>query len=135
FGGAWPRAETNGFLSLKYTGGWDLEDAARLDFTREDMFQGYGELGLTSRLTFGAEITRTGPEIAPITEVRGFLRYTFLQRGPHVASAELGAGRRGNDWEYRVNFIRPGLAWGRGFDSRWGPGWMEVDAQAEVYDN
>lgn len=135
FGGAWPRGEMKGFVSLKYTGGWDTEAIALLDFTREDTFQGYGEFGLTPRLTFGGEITRSGPEIAPITELRGFLRYTFLQHGQQVASAELGAGRRGNDFEYEVTFIRPGLAWGRGFESRWGSGWMEVDAQAEFYDN
>jgi hypothetical protein len=134
FGGAWPRGETKGFLSLKYTGGWDRGDIALLDFTREDTFQGYGEFGILPRLTFGGEITRSGPEIAPITEVRGFVRYTFLQRGQQVASAELGVGRRGNDFEYEVGFIRPGLAWGRGFDGRWGSGWMEVDAQAEFYD-
>ena len=135
FGGAWPRGEGRGFLSLKYTGRYDLEDIALLDFTREDAFQAYGEIGVHPRLTFGGEYSRSGPEIAPVTEIRGFVRYTFLQRGPHVVSAEIGAGRRSNEFEYEVSYIRPGLAWGRGFDSRiLGQGWMELDAQAEFYD-
>lgn len=134
-GGAWPRSEGAGFLSLKYTGRWDREAIALLDFTREDTLQVYGEFGVAPRLTFGGEYTRSGPEIAPVTEIRGFARYTFLQRGRHVMSAELGAGRRSNEFEYEVRFVRPGLAWGRGFESRFGDGWMELDAQAEVYDN
>ncbi len=134
-GGAWPRGSGNGFLSLKYTGGWDREDIALLDFTREDLFQGYAEWGVAPGLTFGGEYSRAGPDIAPITEIRGFARYTFLERGPHVVSAELGAGQRGNAFEYDVSYIRPGLAWGRGYESRFGLGWMEVDGQAEVYDN
>ena len=135
FGGAWPRGESSVFLSLKYTGQWDLDDVALLDFTREDLFQGYAEVGVAPRLTFGGEYSRAGPDIAPITEVRGFLRYTFLERGGQVVSAEIGAGRRSNEFEYEVSFIRPGLAWGRGYQSRFGGGWMEVDAQAELYDD
>jgi hypothetical protein len=135
YGGAWPRGETNGFLSLKYTGRWDTADIALLDFTREDLFQAYGEFGVAPRLTFGGEYSAAGPEVAPITEIRGFVRYTFLQRGAHVVSAEIGAGQRGNDFEYSVSFIRPGIAWGRGYDSRFGAGWIELDAQSEVYTN
>jgi hypothetical protein len=133
FGGAWPR--DNVFLSFKYTGRLDREDIALLDFTREDLFQAYGEWGVARRFTFGGEYSRSGPEMAPITEARGFVRYTFLERGPHVMSAEIGAGRRSNDFEYEVNFIRPGLAWGRGYESRFGDGWMELDAQSELYSN
>ena len=133
FGGAWPRGEGHGFVSLKYTGRWDVAKIALLDFTREDLFQGYGEFGLAPRLTFGGEYSVSGPEIAPVTEIRGFLRYTFLQRGAHVISAELGAGRRGNDFEYSVSFIRPGIAWGMAFENRFGNGWLEVDAQSEIY--
>lgn len=136
FGGAWPRGEGKGFLSLKYTGRYDIEDVALLDFTREDLFQGYGEFGVAPRLTFGGEYSRAGPADAPVSELRGFMRYTFLQRGAHVMSAEIGAGQRGNDFEYQVGFIRPGIAWGRGFDSAiFGEGWMEIDTQAEIYDN
>ncbi len=134
-GGAWPRGEASAFLSLKYTGRWDREDIALLDFTREDLFQGYAEWGISSGLTFGGEYSAAGPEIAPVTEIRGFVRYTFLQRGPHVMSVEFGAGQRSNDFEYEVNYIRPGLAWGRGYDSRLGNGWLELDGQAEFYDN
>jgi hypothetical protein len=134
-GGAWPRGEGHGFLSLKYTGRYDLEDVALLDFTREDLFQGYGEIGVAPRLTFGGEYSRSGPGEAPVSEVRGFVRFTFLQRGPHVMSAEIGAGQRGNDFGYEVGFVRPGLAWGRGFDSSiFGEGWVELDAQTEIYD-
>lgn len=136
FGGAWPRGEGSGFLSLKYTGRWDREAIALLDFTREDTFQAYGEFGVLPRLTFGGEYSRAGPEIAPVTEVRGFVRYTFLQRGAHVMSAEIGMGQRSNDFEYEVGFVRPGLAWGRGFDNRiLGDGWVELDLQGEFYDN
>lgn len=133
-GGAWPRGEGNGFVSLKYSGRWQREAVAVLDFTREDSVQAYGEWGVGPRFTLGAEYTRGGPEVAPVTETRGFVRYTFLQRGPHVASAELGFGRRSNEFEYEAAYLRPGLAWGRGFESRFGPGWMELDAQAEFYD-
>lgn len=133
FGGAWPRGQGNAFLSLKYTGRWDTSDIMLLDLTRDDMFQGYGEIGIAPRLTFGGEYSVSGPDAAPVTEIRGFMRYTFLQRGAHVMSAELGVGQRGNDFEYSVGFIRPGIAWGMGFDNRLGNGWLEVDAQSEVY--
>lgn len=134
FAGAWPRDQGKIFLSFKYTGRFDMNNLALLDFTREDLFQGYGEFGISPRLTFGGQYSRTGPDIAPITEMRGFVRYTFLQRGAHVMSAELGVGRRQNDFEYEVTFVRPGIAWGRGFETRFGNGWMEIDAQAEIYD-
>jgi hypothetical protein len=132
-GGAWPRGDGNAFLSFKYTGRYDRAAVALLDFTREDLVQAYGEIGLTPRLTFGGELSRAGPEAAPISEARGFLRYTVLKRGAHVASAELGAGRRGNAFGYEATFLRPGLAWGRGYESRFGTGWMELDLQGEIY--
>jgi hypothetical protein len=134
-GGAWPRGERNAFFSFKYTGRYDRTAVALLDFTREDLFQAYGEVGLTPRLTFGGEVSRAGPEIAPVTEIRGFLRYTVLERGPHVASVELGAGRRGNEFGYEATFLRPGVAWGRGYESRFGTGWTEIDLQGEIYEN
>lgn len=133
--GAWPRGEGNLFLSLKYTGAWDREAIMLRDFTRENRQQVYGEWGVAPRLTFGAEVARSGPEEAPIRERRVFGRYTFLQRGRHVMSAELGFGGRANDFQYEVSYVRPGLAWGGGFESRFGAGWMELDGQAEIYES
>lgn len=133
FGGAWPRGEGSAFVSLKYTGRYDRAAVALRDFTRKDLFQAYAEVGVAPLLTFGGEITRAGPEVAPITGFRGFLRYTFLRRGAHVVSAEMGGGRRANAFGYEVNFLRPGLAWGRGYENWLGSGWIEIDAQAEFY--
>ena len=132
---AWPRGAGHVFVSLKYDSRWDRERLALRDYARESRISAYAEFGVSERLTFGGEIARSGPEIAPITEMRGFVRYAFLQAGSHVASAEIGAGRRGNEWEYEVRYLRPGLAWGRGFDTRWGSGWAEVEAASEIYDS
>ncbi|MEM1130210.1 MAG: hypothetical protein AAGH83_06780 [Pseudomonadota bacterium] len=141
--GAWPREAGHGFLSLsyEYTTWQDSFTDERLQQTEGEVetfayTAFYGEYGLTNRLTFGVDL---GEEDTPYTRTDViFLRYAV---GPldwrHRFAVEMGVGRReistfGLMRGDREQILRPGLAWGYGFDTPLGPGWAGLDLKAEL---
>lgn len=116
--GPWPREEGETFLAL--TG-------------RAGKAELYAEYGLRAGLTLGAEVRM--PEGRRLPDVDVLARHLLWRgQGGAVVSAFAGAGLRGVEVEgvtETAQVLRGGLAWGRGFASPLGQGWVSVVAEAQ----
>ncbi|RYH06868.1 hypothetical protein [Tropicimonas sp. IMCC6043] len=143
-GGAWPRGKGHVFASLTYSTFGDVvtyfQGLARPipgvtypELTSETGL--YAEYGLTERLTFGLDRSTRGPGEA-MTSV-WFLRRNFGRpdwRSSYGLELGFGSARIWNDWEIVEDTqLRVGAAWGRGFESRWFGGWVDVDAKLSAF--
>ncbi|WP_145953447.1 hypothetical protein [Oceaniglobus indicus] len=118
--GAWPRAAGTGFFSVTQ------ELVERDDDTITAYTSFHAEYGLSERLTFG--VKGGGTDTGRTYEVLAFARYPVgLAWGDNLFALELGAGVRSKPGGGRETLIQPGFAWGRSFDTRWGPGWIGVE--------
>lgn len=142
--GAWPRAEGETFVSLSFTaatGGRTLVAAG------EDLRQYssvYAEYGLTPKWTVGLDAgAGQGPDDST-TAAMVFARYPVWQTDSgHRVAVELGLGYLDeNNPDPDISAImeeppeqqgriRPGISWGKGFESRWGAGWMGIESSLE----
>ncbi|MBL4917405.1 hypothetical protein [Szabonella alba] len=121
--GPWPRDRGDGFIAL-------TTDGMRR--------QVYAEYGIGFDLTLGVEVTQIRGHAYPV--IAGFVRRPLWRgKGGWILSMETGLESReshaARSWAHmagtRELAARAGLSWGRGFESRWGDGWMVVDAQVE----
>jgi hypothetical protein len=131
--GAWPREQGETFLSFAYT----LTTGARTLLAAMQDIRSYGSIyaehGLTPRLTVGLDAGYGLGEDATVGAALAFARLpVWTLDGGHRVAAELGLGLLDDDTDGRQVRIRPGLAWGRGFESRRGGGWLGLDAWAEL---
>ncbi len=124
FAGPWPREEGKVFLSFSYELTTDLDGYA---FTEVDHAAAiYGEYGLAPKLTFGIDLFRdlSTPEQTSIV----FLRRTLTPSdATHQFALSFGLGDQDN-----TTLTVLGASWGRGIATRFGSGWMTVDAQARL---
>ena len=91
----------------------------------------YVEHGLTDRLTIGLDAGMgRGPDES-VTAALGFARLPVWSPGEHRVAVELGLGWLDDGVDGPQARIRPGLAWGRGFESRRGGGWLGMEASWE----
>ncbi|MWD26389.1 hypothetical protein E0K89_002750 [Aquicoccus sp. SCR17] len=123
---AWPRGEGNSFATLSWRFAIGEEDAA-----------GYGtlyyEYGLSPRLTFGLDAG--GDPASRATSAIAFLRHSFSAPGAADQFAwEIGAGWADDDGTRRA-VLRPGLSWGRGWETAWGNGWTGIEATYAIRDD
>lgn len=130
--GAWPREQGRTFVSLSQTFSTGVETLLAPTQTLTAWTGLYAEYGLTGKLTVGLDAgTGSGPD-ASIGTGLVFARYPVWQSaGGQRVAADLGIGWRNDSEEGQDLRIRPGLAWGRGFESRWGQGWLGVEVSAE----
>ncbi|WP_106205180.1 hypothetical protein [Aliiruegeria haliotis] len=135
-GGAWPRGKGKFFGSLTWSSWGEYagyiaaltgqSTTTPLESTEE--IGTYFEYGLSDRLTFGLDgyhrpAATTGSTIL-------FLRAALAPAsGPNRYSTEIGVGTIRDGPGTGQQVIRAGLAWGRGYESRFGNGWAEVDAK------
>lgn len=130
--GAWPRARATTFLSLAqaFTTGSRPLLAPGEEITSYTSI--FAEYGLTDDLTLGFDAAYgTGADTALRTGI-AFARLPFWRNaGPHHFAADFGIGYRDDGTDGQDLRLRPGLAWGRGFESGWGNGWLGVEASAE----
>ncbi len=136
-GGAWPRGKKNGFASLSFSTFGDMQayvtglsyqipGVEPVELTQEYAF--YFEYGLTEKLTFGIDRTMR-PKNETYSAVY-FLRRNFSRANWRSSYGfEIGMGgyrdwRQVNDTQLRI-----GMAWGRGFTTRWIDGWVDIDAK------
>ncbi|MDZ4136622.1 MAG: hypothetical protein U1D06_13675 [Paracoccaceae bacterium] len=121
--GAWPRGEGNVFIAMS------------ADQTRAQI---YAEYGLRGDWTLGLEATM--PQGRRLPDLTSFVHHPIWRgKGGGILSAGLAYEQREAVWAGVVPeldgvpelAVRAGLFWGLGFDSRWGAGWMAIDAQAE----
>jgi hypothetical protein len=117
--GPWPRDEGAVFLSLT---------------AREGAAEFYGEYGLRHGLTMGVEARL--PEGRRLPDVDILARQLIWQgESGAVLSGFAGAGLQGVPVDGIVEtaqVLRGGLAWGRGFETPFGAGWMSVVAEGQV---
>ncbi|SFC97157.1 hypothetical protein [Tropicimonas isoalkanivorans] len=136
-GGAWPRGKGNGFLSVSWTTFGDavgyvkeisgpLSEKPELELTNESAV--YAEYGISERLTFGLDSfsrreSNLSSAILFIAAALGNLDWK------NHYGAQIGYGPV-RDWlDRKDSVLRAGLAYGRGYQSPWGDGWVEVDGK------
>jgi hypothetical protein len=130
--GAWPRGAGETFLSLGQ--GFSSGSPALLapDQSFRSYTSVYAEYGLTDRLTIGLDAGYGwGPE-ADLWTGLVFARWPLGETAAGDRFAvDLGLGQRVDSGEGADTRTRLGLAWGRGFESGWGQGWMGVEGSTE----
>lgn len=130
--GAWPR-ETGGVfiaLSQSLSSGTPALLAPDLSFRSSTAL--YAEYGWSERLTLGVDgAYGWGPE-ADLWTGLAFARWALgvTAAGDRFA-VDFGLGRRIDDIDGSDTRVRLGFAWGRGFESGWGQGWMGIESSAE----
>ena len=130
--GAWPREEGKTFLSLSQTFTTGTFSLLAPTETLTSYSSLYAEYGLTATTTIGIEAAYgLGPEARLATGIAFVRRPIWETESGHRFAADLGVGWRTEGSEQDLR-LRPGLAWGRGFESAWGNGWMGADASAEL---
>lgn len=130
--GAWPRPKGETFVSVatrQSTGARTLIGAIQDVHSYNSI---YAEHGLTDRLTVGLDAGQgRGPDES-VNAALAFARVPVWSPSPHKVAADLGLGLLADGVEPTQTRIRPGLAWGRGFESRWGGGWLGMEASYEL---
>ncbi len=139
--GAWPRGDGKSFVALSSQFSTPQEDPLYAGLGVDTRASIYGEHGLTDDLTLGFDAAYAMGDDAETVAALVFLRRTVWQStGGHVVAAELGLGARSDvalmaavaEPQGTALRIRPGLAWGKGFESAWGQGWMGVESYVEL---
>ena len=120
--GPWLREEGSTFLSFSFEAPQEGEGWASV----------YAERGVRPWLTLGVDAGRAAE--------RGegqALAFGRLELGPQGDASrqafELGIGARLDEGETPRPALRAGLSWGRGFETRFGPGWVAVDGSVTGY--
>jgi hypothetical protein len=121
--GAWPREPGGGFVSART----DLETTST---GPELSFSLYGEYGLTRRITLVGQFSNSDQPFTPSRAAAGF---TFALSGPDAVNRfAVGLGvstppdLAGVMTQTR---LETSLHWGRGFESRFGGGWVTATAR------
>jgi hypothetical protein len=127
--GAWPREVGTSFVSLSYTA---TTGARTLLLPQQDLrsfASVFAEHGLARDWTIGLDAGRGDSLSAALV----FLRHpVWTGDTGHRIAAELGLGVQDDPENGLQVRVRPGLAWGRGFESRWGQGWAGLEASADL---
>ncbi len=126
--GAWPREEGQVFVAVSQsmtTGARTLVETVQDVRSYTSL---YAEYGLTPDLTagFDAGLARGDQDEGSAWNL--FLRRPILgTEGRNRFATELGIGQISEPEWGRQWRIRPGLSWGRGFESRYGDGWTGLE--------
>ncbi len=135
--GAWPREKGRTFVSVSQsvsTGTLTLL-APTLELSSYTSL--YAEYGLTDKLTVGLIAGRggdigAGRSESDLTSFLAFARYpVWSDDGGHRVAVDLGFGTIDDETDGRQQRIRPGVAWGYGFESRWGGGWLGIESSLD----
>ena len=130
--GAWPRPKGETFLSFSQqvsTGARTLIDATQDIRSYASV---YAEYGLTDRLTIGLDAGTGAGEDDRVGAALVFARLPVWSPGAHRVAIDFGIGTLQSEAQGRQTRFRPGLAWGRGFESRWGGGWLGMESSLEL---
>jgi hypothetical protein len=129
--GAWPREEGQVFLSFSQTTSSGARTVLEAVQDVRSYSSIYAEYGLTPELTVGfdAGLARGDQDQASAWNL--FLRRpVWVAKNGNRFAAELGIGQLNDPDNGRQWRIKPGLSWGRGFESRWGGGWVGLESSA-----
>lgn len=129
--GAWPRPKGETFVSVasRWSTGARTLIAAVQDIQSYNSI--YAEHGLTDRWTVGLDAGQgRGPDEV-VNAALVFARLPVWSPGENKVAADFGVGLLDDGVDGPQTRLRPGLAWGRGFESRWGGGWLGIEASYE----
>ena len=136
--GAWPREKGSTFVSLSHAVSTGTQTLLTPFMTISTYTGLYAEYGLTDKLTLGLDAGFGGdPEDAETdayTVQTGaiFLRHPLWSDDTgHRTAIQFGLGRITDSDHGDQTRIIPALAWGYGFESRFGGGWAGIDASAD----
>ncbi|WP_226779099.1 hypothetical protein [Oceaniglobus trochenteri] len=120
WGGAWPREKGGVFLSLS-------QNVSHEGNGRPDGYRAiYLEYGVTPRLTFGAKLWQRADRA--FGDALVFARYPVGDPdGAHRFALGLALGVRHYDGGETRPAVQSEASWGKGFQSRFGDGWMALD--------
>ncbi|MFV0490770.1 MAG: hypothetical protein ACK5M4_03030 [Pseudorhodobacter sp.] len=121
-GGPWPREKGAGFVALTSDG---------------VQHQLYAEYGIGNDWTLGLEVKQHKEDMLPA--ILSFVQHPVWRGNSAILSAGVGVEQRetlaARPWPHLAGLpelaIRGGLFWGRGFQGRWGSGWMTLETQVE----
>lgn len=129
--GAWPRPQGDYFLSLSSqtsTGGRSFVTAIGDIRSYTSL---YGEYGVTDRLTAGIDAGFGSGQDNAAASALVFARLPVWSPGDQKVAADFGIGWITSDQDGDQLRLRPGIAWGRGFESGWGGGWLGMESSLE----
>lgn len=138
--GAWPREQGNFFAAMSLESTYDRSALTWDDPSEEpplarNFLKFYGEYGLTDRYTLGVDLERD--YLFAQQQNLAFLAASVVPSDwINRISVELGVGEREGPFGTRGQdesepIVRPGVSYGRGFETRWGQGWTAADFKAE----
>lgn len=129
--GAWPREQGSVFLSLSGTLSTGAETLLAPTTDIRSASQAFAEYGLSDDWTLGLDALRATGDDAPVTAgLVALRRPVWRGDGGGIAAAELGVGVL-EDADGTEARVRPGLSWGRGFESARGGGWLGLESSLE----
>ncbi|MBE1283572.1 MAG: hypothetical protein GJ676_09710 [Rhodobacteraceae bacterium] len=122
--GAWLREKGTGFLSVSTT-------ARQAHDTVGYETSIYSEYGLTQNMTIGVDLNQNQHFFG---HTLVFARFPLARTpGKNRFALELGLGGSSDSTGWSA-MQKVTLSFGRGFDSRFGPGWMSLDLATELRD-
>jgi hypothetical protein len=130
--GAWPREPGAFFLSISGTLSTGAETLLAPMTDVRSASQVFAEYGLSEAWTLGLDALRaTGDDATLTAGLVSLRRPVWRGDGGGIAAAELGLGVL-EDADGTQARVRPGLSWGRGFESARGDGWLGVESSVEL---
>jgi hypothetical protein len=129
--GAWPREKGKTFVSVSQTMTTGARTALEAVQDVRSYTALYAEYGLTEKTTLGFDAgLAQGNQDHASSWLALVRRPVWTSEGGHRFAVDLGLGQLDEpEWGRQLR-VRPGLAWGKGFESRWGGGWLGLEASA-----
>lgn len=129
--GPWPREQGAIFLSISSTLSTGAQTLLAPMTDIRTASQVFAEYGLSDDWTFGLDALHATGDDAPLAAgLVSLRRPVWRGDGGGIAAAELGLGIL-EDADGTEARVRPGLSWGRGFESTRGGGWLGVESSLE----
>ncbi|MDA5093181.1 hypothetical protein O2N63_03690 [Aliiroseovarius sp. KMU-50] len=118
--GAWPRKDGEWFISIQATQDWG-------NWVNYPKVSTYLEYGLTDVWTIGGRIEHD-LQTYETSEAELFVRRAF----PTVLTWQLAAGMTFSETTEGTLSFKPSFHLGKGFETRWGNGWMDALIKVEL---
>ncbi|WP_424934081.1 hypothetical protein [Amaricoccus macauensis] len=129
--GAWPREEGQVFIAVSQTMSTGARTVLEAVQDVRSYSSLYAEYGLTPEITAGLDAGFARGDQDEASAWNLFLRRPVRAwENGHRVAASLGIGQLTEPEYGRQWRIKPGMSWGKGFESRWGNGWAGVEASA-----
>lgn len=130
--GAWPRGKGNTFLSVSHAMSTGTQTILTPLLDLRSYTSLFAEYGLTDKFTVGLDAGRGGNNGTYANSAIVFGRYpVWASDSGHRLAVDFGIGSISDPVDGSQTRLRPGIAWGYGFDTRWGGGWLGIESSLE----